>query len=562
MAPTPFACLADLGERLEKTSKRLELTAHVAGFLSSLEPVEIAPAVRMTVGQVFPEWDGRALNLSWQAVTAVLDRLTDATPELRDRLGSQAVDGGAYVGLLFEQARRAPAAAPPLTLLEVQTGLETLAGIAGSGSRARKEALLMALLDRASPREAKFLAKLIYQEMRHGVNEGIMLDAIAQAARVPASLVRRANQFLGDLGELGRLSLAEGEAGLKAVSVQLFRPVKPMLAQSAERMEEAFERLAGRLALEYKLDGARVQIHAQLGTTPPLVRIYSRNLGQVTGSLPDLVEEVRLKLAAHEAILDGEAIAADAQGRPLPFQHIMRRFRRKQDVAAAAEEIPVQLHLFDVLYADGRPLVDMPAQERWTALESAAGRLNRVRRLVPHTLAEAQAFAEDAGCAGHEGVMAKDLLSPYTPGVRGKAWLKLKHTVSLDLVIVAADWGYGRRHGWLSNYHLAARDEHSGLYQVVGKTFKGLTDQELEAMTARLLALEQERRQGMVRVRPEVVVEVLFNEIQESTQYPAGYALRFARISRIREDKSAHEADTLQTVRALYARQFEQKGHL
>jgi len=556
MNDTPFAKLAHLGQQLERTSKRRDLTALLADFLRDLSPDEIPPAVRLTIGQVFPEWDGRTLNVSWKAAMAVVDGLIDAPPDVRDAVSAQAVDGGEAVRLLLERARRQPPKPPPLTILEVFDAFEKIAGAAGRGSRARKEALIRELLVRATPVEAKYLAKVIYQEMRHGVSEGIMLEGIAKAAGVKTRLVRRANQLWGDVGEVASVALTEGEAGLRKASLRLFRPIKPMLAQTAENLAEPFERYEGRVALEYKLDGARVQIHRQ----GDRVRVYSRHLTDVTASLPDVAAEVGGKLAAAEAILEGEAVAVDVQGRPLPFQHLMRRFRRKHAVAATVEEIPVQLHLFDLLYANGQSLLDAPSKDRWAALERAAGGLNLVQRLVPDTIEEGEAFAEAAYRDGHEGVMAKDLGSAYTPGARGKSWLKLKHIISLDLVIVAADWGYGRRHGWLSNYHLAARDAETGDYQVVGKTFKGPTDAEFQAMTERLLALERSREGGTVFVRPEVVVEVLFNEIQASSQYASGLALRFARIFRVREDKPAAEADTIQTLRQLYDQQFEYKG--
>ena len=554
----PFARLAQLGEELARTSKRRELAALLADFLKELSPEEIPPAVRLTIGQVFPEWDGRALNVSWKAVMGVVNGLTAAAPAVRDEVSAQAVDGGETVRLLLERARRSPPSSPPLTILEVYRTFEEIAATAGRGSRARKEALLRGLLERSTPVEAKYLAKVIFQEMRHGVSEGLMLDGIAKAAGVKTKAARRANQLWGDVGEVARVALSAGEAGLKSATLRLFRPIKPMLAQTAKNLAEAFERYEGRVALEYKLDGARVQIHRRGDE----VRIYSRNLADVSGSLPDVVAEVRDKLAAQEAILEGEAIAVDAQGRPLPFQHLMRRFRRKRAVAATVEEVPVQLQLFDLLYAEGSALLDAPNEERWTALERAAGELRLVRRLLPRMIEAGEAFAEAAHRDGHEGVMAKDLDSTYAPGVRGKSWLKLKHVISLDLVIVAADWGYGRRHGWLSNYHLAARDAGSGEYLVVGKTFKGLTDAEFQAMTERLLALERARQRGTVFVRPQVVVEVLFNEIQESSQYKSGLALRFARITRVREDKTAAEADTLQTLRQLYEGQFQYKGRL
>jgi DNA ligase-1 len=555
---TLFARLAHLGEQLEQTSARRELAALLADFLRDLSLEEIPPAVRLIIGQVFPEWDGRTLNVSWKTVMAVIDGLTDAPPDVRDEVSAQAVDGGEVVRLLLERARRDSPNPPPLTVLEVFHTFEEVAETVGRGSRARKEALLRGLLVRAAPVEAKYLAKVVYQEMRHGVSEGIMLDGIAAAAGVKTRLARRANQLWGDVGEVALVALTEGEAGLRKAAVRLFRPVKPMLAQTAEDLAEAFERYEGRVGLEYKLDGARVQIHRRGDE----VRIYSRRLADVTASLPDVAAEVREALVAEEAILEGEAVAVDAQGRPLPFQHLMRRFRRKHAVAATIEEVPIQLHLFDALYISGQSLIDAPGEERWAALERAVGELNLVRRLIPKTIEEGEAFAEAAYRDGHEGVMAKDLDSAYTPGVRGKSWLKLKHVISLDLVIVAADWGYGRRHGWLSNYHLAARDPGSGDYLVVGKTFKGLTDAGFKAMTERLLALERSRQGGTVFVQPEVVIEVLFNEIQESSQYKSGLALRFARVSRLREDKTPAEADTIQTLRQLYDRQFEYKGQL
>jgi DNA ligase-1 len=556
MLDTPFAKLADLGQQLEQTRKRLELAALLADFLRGLALEEVPPAVRMIIGQVFPEWDERALNVSWRMVETALDELVDAPSAIREEIARQAVDGGEAVRMLLEQTRRQPPQPPPLTTLQVFHTFEEMAGTVGKGSQGRKEALVRDLLSRATPVEAKVLVKVIYQEMRHGVNEGLMLEAIAKAAGVKLRLVQRANQLWGDLGEVALVALTAGESGLKQATPRLFRPLKPMLAQTAEDLNEAFARHAGQLALEYKLDGARVQIHRQ----GDQVRIYSRHLADVTTSLPDVVAEVKGALAATETILEGEALAVDIQGRPLPFQHLMRRFRRKHAVAATLAEIPVQLYLFDALYLDGQTLLDTPYQERWQALEAAAGRLKLAPRLIPKTLEEGRAFAEAAYRDGHEGVMAKALDSAYTPGVRGKAWLKLKHIISLDLVIVAADWGYGRRHGWLSNYHLAARDADTGRYLVVGKTFKGLTDPEFEEMTRRLLALEWSRQRGTIFVQPQVVVEVLFNEIQASSLYESGLALRFARIYRLREDKRAEDADTLQTLRQLYERQFLYKG--
>ncbi len=558
MAPTPFARLASLGEQLEATSKRLELTELLAAFLQELEPPEIRPAVRLAIGQVFAEWDDRSLNISVGAAMRVLDELVDAAPEVRERVSAEAVDPGHRAYLLLDRAREAPPQPPPLTILDVFQVFEQIAEASGRGSRAQKEELLGRLLARATAVEAKYLVRIIFQEMRHGVNEGVMLNGIAKAADVRASLVRRANQLWGEVGEVALVALTEGSQGLRKASLRLFAPIKPMLAQNADNYGEPFERFEGSVALEFKLDGARVQVHRRGDE----VRIYSRNLSDVTESLPDVVDEIRAALGPQEAILEGEAVAVDAEGRPLPFQHLMRRFRRKHDIRAAVEEIPLKLYLFDALYLDGESLIDATNQQRWSALDEATRGAHLVPRIVPADVERARAFATEARRAGHEGVMAKDLGSTYTPGVRGKSWLKLKHVTSLDLVIVAADWGYGRRHGWLSNYHLAVRDEATGEFLVVGKTYKGLTDDQFREMTRRLLDLQVSRARSTVFVQPRVVVEVLFNEIQESSQYASGYALRFARISRIRDDKRASDADTLQALQEQYEEQFRYKGRL
>jgi DNA ligase-1 len=528
----------------------------IARFLRELTSAELRAGVRLLLGQPFPEWDERTLNLSWRAVLETITDLTEASAGEWQDVFDQAVDAGEAVRLLLERLGRTTPLPPALSILDVYTTLETIAEARGKGSRRQKEQLLESLLSRASPLEAKYLVKNILGEMRHGVSEGILLDAIAEASGARQQTVRRANMFLGDLGDVASLALLQGQKGLEQTRPLLFRPLKPMLAQPVEHVKEAFEFHKGEVALEYKLDGARVQIHKS-GSS---VKIFTRNLSQATASLPEVVDQVLDQTQADEAILEGEVIAIDGQNRPLPFQHLMRRFRRVHKVEELARQVPVQLHLFDILYRDGEVLVDRPYEERWRILEETRGTMITAARNLPRTLAEGEAFAEQACRAGHEGVMVKQLSSPYRPGVRGKSWFKVKHTQSLDLVIVAADWGYGRRHGWLSNYHLAVRDEESGAFLVVGKTFKGLTDAEFQQMTERLLALETHRARGTVYVEPGVVVEVLFNEIQASPQYESGYALRFARITRLRDDKRPGEADTLQTLADLFGKQFAHKG--
>jgi DNA ligase-1 len=556
MEPTSFSKLAQLGQNLEQTTKRSDKTALLATFLRQLMPDEIPLAVRLVIGQVFFVWEDPTLNLSWRTLMAAVDELVETSPELRDAVGAEAVDGGEFVQLLLARYRRQPPSPPPLTILDVYRAFDEIAASTGAGSRARKQALFRTMLERADADEAKTLVRIVAGEMRHGVSEGLLVPGIAKAAGVKVALVRRANQLWGDISEVASVALTQGETGLRKATVRLFRPIQPMLAQSASSLEEAFERFEDGLALEFKLDGARVQIHRRGDE----VTIYSRSLADVTASLPDMVSEIRSSAAAQEFIADGEVIAVDARDRPLPFQHLMRRFRRKHDVRVTVAEIPVQLHLFDLLYVNGKALVDVPYNDRWPVLVSASKGLNLVPRIVPTSAGEGEAFSDKARRSGHEGLMAKALSSFYTPGVRGKTWLKLKHVMSLDLVIVAADWGYGRRHGWLSNYHLAALDTESGTYEVVGKTFKGLTDAQFRSMTEQLLSLERSRRRSTVFVEPRVVVEVQFNEIQNSERYRSGLALRFARISRLRPDKAPQDADTLQTLRQLYRRQFRYKG--
>jgi DNA ligase-1 len=343
---------------------------------------------------------------------------------------------------------------------------------------------------------------------------------------------------------------SDGETKSGAARV---RPLKPMLAQPAPNVGEAFRMLGDRIALEHKLDGARVQIHWDGADA----RIYSRALNEITASLPEVVEVVH-RLGARKAILDGEVIAIDAAGRPAAFQEVMRRFGRTRDVERLRVEQPVQLFAFDLIGVDGDLLIDAPYEERYAALSeivSGAG-IARAARIVPASVAEGNQFYARAIADGYEGIVAKALASPYMPGARGRGWIKIKTARTLDLVIVAADWGYGRRHGWLSNYHLAARDDRAGGFVEVGKTFKGMTDDDFREMTERLTALKTAESRGTVTVRPEVVVEVAYSDIQRSSNYAGGMALRFARIVGVRIDKNAAEADTIEAVAAAFDRQM------
>jgi DNA ligase-1 len=361
----------------------------------------------------------------------------------------------------------------------------------------------------------------------------------------------------GDIGVVAAVAKAEGEEGLSKIGFKVFNPVSLMLAQMAGSVAEALKEHHGKTAFEYKYDGARVQIHK----SGDEVKIFSRRLTDVTDSLPEVVETARMNIKGKEVIVEGEVVAVDKQGYPIPFQHLMRRFRRVHGIADAVERIPLKLHLFDILYLDGKNLISIPYVQRRTILSANTVGISLTSQLVSDNVEEAEEFLKGAMDAGHEGLMAKRLDSAYTPGIRGKRWLKIKPVLEpLDLVIVAAEWGYGRRHEWLSDYSLAARDVETGRFQSVGKTFKGLTDDEIIEMTRRLKELVIQSEPRRVVVVPKIVVEVAYNEIQRSPTYECQMALRFARITRIRDDKTPEEADTIQHVREIYESQFMKKG--
>jgi ATP-dependent DNA ligase I len=440
------------------------------------------------------------------------------------------------------------AAEPSLELSDVETAFDQISRIpAGKGSSRERQRLLRELLARATREEQDFLVRLVVGELRQGAVEGLMLEAVAKASEVPAERVRRARMMAGDLPSVAKAALGRDEATLGAFATQLFRPVHPMLAGSADDAETAIAEL-GEAALEYKLDGARIQIHK----SGDQVGVFSRRLNDVTPAVPEIVELVR-GLPVRELILDGEVIALRENGTPHPFQVTMSRFGKRLDVERARRDVPLTPFFFDLLYLEGAALVDEPARRRFTALTEAVPPAMLVPRLMTSSPRDARQFLETALGHGHEGIMAKALDEPYQAGHRGRRWLKIKPANTLDLVVLAAEWGHGRRQGWLSNLHLGARNPAGG-FVMLGKTFKGTTDEMLDWQTKKLLELEVARDGPIVYVRPELVVETAFNEVQASSQYPGEVALRFARIKRYRTDKSAVEADTIEAVQQIYRR--------
>jgi DNA ligase-1 len=436
-----------------------------------------------------------------------------------------------------------------LMLAEVDGAFEQIARTSGAGAAARRRALLGALLAKATRAEQEFLARLLLGDLRQGALEALVLEALAQAVDLPAAELRRAAMLGGDLAAVARAALAEGAAGLRRFRLRLLTPVQPMLAESAEDVDDALVRL-GRASLEFKLDGARVQVHKD----GPQVRVFTRSLHDITDAVPEIVEAVSVA-PAQRLIADGEALVLRPDGAPQPFQVTMRRFGRKLDVAAMRAELPLTALFFDCLHLDGEDLIDRPQHERFAAAAQALASGLIIPRRVTGDAREAQAFFAEALARGHEGVMAKSLDAPYEAGNRGASWLKVKRAWTLDLVVLAAEWGHGRRQGLLSNLHLGARDPQGG-FVMLGKTFKGLTDELLRWQTQKLRELEIGRDAYTVHVRPELVVEVAFNDIQASPHYPGGLALRFARVKGYRSDKRAQDADTIDTVRAIYAGQL------
>lgn len=506
---TLLAEVARVSAAVAATASRLEKTRLLAECLRVLEPGEVEIALPYLSGEI--------------------------------RQGRLALG---YAALKSAIGNAAPAAG--LSVRDVDSAFERLKLVKGRGAASLRQAELRNLVAKATAQEQDFLLRLIAGELRQGALEGVMLEAIAAAANLPAAEVRRAATFAGAMAPVARAALAGGRGALAQFSVRLMQPVLPMLAQPAADLAAALGEL-GTALLEWKLDGARIQVHKS-GSD---VRVFTRNLNDVTARVPEIVSAVSAS-NAQSVILDGEAIALRRDGRPHPFQVTMRRFGRKLEVDALRSELPLSVFFFDVLLRDGEALVDRAAGERHDILRQALPLAFVTPSLVTGELEAAQAFYDEALAHGHEGVMAKALGATYESGRRGSGWLKIKNAHTLDLVVLAAEWGSGRRRGWLSNLHLGARDPASGGFVMLGKTFKGLTDETLEWQTREFLAREVHRDEWTVYVRPELVVEIAFNDVQESPQYPGGLALRFARVKGYRPDKRPEEADTIDTVRAIH----------
>jgi DNA ligase-1 len=492
--------VADASEAVTETSSRSRKVAILAELLRGLEPNEVPLAVGYLAGM--PR-QGR-VGVGYSTIYGIEPR---------------------------------PAAATSLTIAELDRAIAEIQRTTGSGSAAKRKQILEDLLGRATEQEADFVRRLLTGELRQGALAGVMIDAIAEAAGVSGEIARRALMLSGDLTRTAEIAMSSGEEGLREVGFEIFRPILPMLASTAESVDEAMQPF-DRASVEWKLDGIRIQIHRRGDD----VRIYTRNLNEITETLPGIVEAVR-RLPVTQAVFDGEALWMGDDG-PAAFQDTVSRI----DSDARPEGIVT--FLFDVLHVDGEDLLDTPLAERAARLEVIAPQL-RIPAVLTSDPADGQRVLDEALEAGHEGAVVKDAASLYSAGRRGKAWRKVKPVRTYDLVVLGAEWGHGRRQGWLSNLHLGARDPRTGEFVMVGKTFKGMTDVLLAWQTNELLEREAGRRGITVFVRPELVVEIALDGVQASTRYPGGVALRFARVKRYRPDKNAKEADTIDDLRAL-----------
>jgi DNA ligase 1 len=507
-----LADLVDTSRAVAATRSRAQKTVLLADALRSAEPSEVETVVAYLSGELLQ----RRTGIGWRS----LQRLPTA------------------------------ATASTLTVADVHERLQAISDLSGAGSQAARAEQVDALFAAATEDEQHFLARLITGELRQGALDGVVVGAVAEAADVPIAAVRRAVMVRGASGPVAAAALRGGAQALDQFGLEVGQPLRPMLAASAPDVDTALAKVAadgGDVAVEWKLDGIRVQVHRVGGD----VRVFTRSLDDITSRVPEIVE-LTLALPAKSVVLDGEALALDAEGRALPFQQTGSRTASSADVESLRREVPLSTYLFDLLHHDGVDVLDHPAGERMSRLRELAPADAVVPRIVSADAEQVREFFADAVRHGHEGVVLKGLAAPYDAGRRGASWVKVKPRHTLDLVVLAAEWGHGRRQGWLSNLHLGARDPVTGEFAMLGKTFKGMTDDMLVWQTERLLGLETSRSGHVVHVRPELVVEIAFDGVQTSTRYPAGMALRFARVLRYREDKSVGEVDTVDTVRQIH----------
>ena len=539
---------------IEKISSTLELTARIAEFIKKIDDdKDLYNAVLFLMGRIYPPWDERELGVGVGLIYESIRIATGLSKNKIEELVKETGDLGKACEIALKNKTQLTLFQEELTLQSLREVFDAISSLTGEGSQKRKIRMLADLYISASPLEARYLTRLILGEMRLGVGEGIIRDAIAKAWKINVDIVERAYMITNDLGRVAVVAKNEGKEGLEKIKIEMHIPVKMMLAQVAESIDEAVREM-GNVAVEWKFDGSRIQAHWD----GERITIYSRRLENVTKALPEIVDEIKANVKKG-VILDGEVIAVK-NGKPMPFQNVLRRFRRKYEVSKMMEKIPLIVYFFDVLYYNAET-IDLPLKKRREILLSVINESERIKiakQVITNDTKEIERVYKEALDAGHEGAMLKNPSSLYIPGKRGKNWLKLKAVMeTLDLIVVAGEWGEGKRSHLISSYELACIDPVTGKLQTVGKVATGFTDEDLEELTELFKPLVEYEEGKKIVFQPKYVFEVAYQEIQKSPKYESGFALRFPRFVRLRDDKDVDEADTIERVAKLYESQFK-----
>ena len=558
---TSFKDFTDACQIIEQTPGSLEMTGQVAELLKKVSCDELPVVTYFIMGEVFPSWSDEELGIGTSLLYIALSKASGLSVKEIENLVRETGDIGKTAALALSKRSKNQATfssfleePQQLLILDVFERFKKIAKATGKGSYTVKIKNLQYMLNSSSPEVARYLARLAIEELRIGVGEGIVRDSIAKAFDVPVADVERGFMLTNDLGAVAMAAKRGGVSEVTELSLELNRPIKMMLAQITPGIESVVQGMET-AAIEWKFDGARVQIHKDGDS----VTIFSRKLENVTNSLPDIEAAVREHVKAGSAILDGEAVAIDENGKPRAFQEILKRFRRKYDVEVTAREIPLTLNLFDIMYLNGETLIDLPLTERRTALAGCVENTGSIKvdeQLLTGDVEAVNKMYDEALKAGHEGIMIKNPNSLYSPGKRGKNWLKKKPIMeTLDLVVIGGEWGQGRRTNFIGSYKLACYEPDTGRFLPIGNVGTGITDEKLAELTqlfSDLIVIESGRE---IELKPEVVFEIAFEEIQKSPNYESGYALRFPRLVNVRDDKSPEEAETLERVEGIYSAQ-------